>query len=137
MFTDDSILYREIITQKDCETLQADLDALAEWEQRWGMEYHPDKCNILRVTRKRQPIAATYTLRGHQLKVIDHATHLGVEIANNLTWNTHINKVKTKANRTLGFIKRNVTTTSIKAKTLAYQTLVRPQLEYSVAPPHS
>ena len=130
LFADDSILYRDIKTPGDAVVLQEDLNALARWEERWGMQYHPDKCTLIRITRKKKPSLTTYTLRGHQLEVVDQATYLGVEISANLSWNKHIAKVKTKANRTLGFIKRNITTSSIKAKSLAYKTLVRPQLEY-------
>ena len=131
LFADDSILYREIKTPQDSSTLQEDLDALAAWEEKWGMAFHPDKCTVLRITRKKEPIATPYNLRGHQLEIVDHATYLGVEIADDLSWKKHVTKVKNKATKTLGFVRRNVTTSSIKAKTLAYQSLVRPQLEYS------
>ena len=133
LFADDSILYREIRTPQDSRVLQEDLDALAAWEEKWGMAYHPDKCTVLRITRKKQPTVTSYSLRGHQLETVDHATYLGVEIADDLSWKKHITKVKNKATKTLGFVRRNVTTSSIKAKTLAYQSLVRPQLEYSAA----
>ena len=60
LFTNDSILYRDIKIQRDYKALQEYLDTLASWEK-WGMEYHPDKCNILRVTRKRQSRAKVAT----------------------------------------------------------------------------
>ena len=34
--------------------------------------------------------------------------YLGVTITNDLKWNTHISNVCTKANRTLGFLRRNL-----------------------------
>ena len=42
--------------------------------------------------------------------------HLGVSISKDLTWNTHINEIVTKANQTLGFIKRNVKTKNQSVK---------------------
>lgn len=117
----------------DCVTLQKDLDSLAVWEKCWGMEYHPDKCTIMRITRKRRPLTFTYSLRGHILEDVDHATYLGIELTSNLSWNRHVSKVCAKANRTLGFVKRNVVTSSIQAKNTAYKSLVRPQLEYAAA----
>ena len=51
MFADDCIVYREIKSNKDQLTLQEDLDTLAAWEQKWGMDFHPHKCNVLRVSR--------------------------------------------------------------------------------------
>ena len=43
LFADDSVLYRQINTTVDSDALQKDLDALAAWEGRSGMQYHPDK----------------------------------------------------------------------------------------------
>ena len=66
------------------------------------MAYHPDKCTVLRITRKKQPTTTPYNLRGHQLETVDNGTYLGVEIADDLSWKKHITKVKNKANKTLG-----------------------------------
>ena len=55
LFADDSIIYRPIKTQADCIKLQEDLESAVKWEQDWLMAFHPDKCNILRVTTKKLP----------------------------------------------------------------------------------
>ena len=62
---------------------------------------------------------------------MDHAKYLGVDISKDLCWNTHINRISTNANRTLGFLKRNIKTKNTAIRTAAYQTLVRPQIEYA------
>ena len=48
-----------------------------------------------------------------------------------MKWNQHIFKLTAKANRTLGFIRRNLSSCSRHLKFLAYKTLIRPLLEYS------
>ncbi|XP_072047020.1 uncharacterized protein [Amphiura filiformis] len=58
-------------------------------------------------------------------------TYLGAEIANDLKWNKHINNIAAKGNRALGFVKRNLRSCTEDIKQLAYQSLVRPSLEYS------
>ena len=60
-------------------------------------------------------------------------------ITNDLKWNTHISNVCTKANRTLGFLRRNLYSCSPDVKEAAYKRLVRPVLEYgsSVWDPHT
>ena len=58
---------------------------------------------------------------------------LGVDISSNLKWNTYVNRITAKANRSLGFIRRNVKTKSAQIREMAYQSLVRPQLEYASA----
>ena len=58
-----------------------------------------------------------------------------MDISNNLNWNTHVDRIALNANRSLGFVKRNLKTKSpkLKVREMAYQTLVRPQLEYASA----
>ena len=69
------------------------------------MEYHRDECVILKTTWKSKPLEINYTLHAHQLEVVDHAIYLGIEIFNDLSQNHHVNKVKAKANRTLGLLR--------------------------------
>ena len=64
-------------------------------------------------------------------QAVDHAKYLGLEISSDLTWNTHIQNVTTKAYRTLGFIRRNIGTKRQGIQETAYNTLVRPQVEYA------
>ena len=103
------------------------------------MEFNPGKCQVLHITRSRQPLQSQYTLHGQVLESVDSAKYLGVNISQDLSWNHHINEITGKANRTLGFIKRNVKTKNEQVKELAYKTLVRPQVEYasSVWTPHT
>ena len=54
LFAADSILYRDIKTTKDAAALQQGLDALARWEEWCGMQYHPDKCTLIRITQKKK-----------------------------------------------------------------------------------
>ena len=51
-------------------------------------------------------------------------------ITNDLRWNTHISNVCTKANRILGFLRRNLHSCPQEVKEAAYKGLVRPVLEY-------
>ena len=95
------------------------------------MALHPDKCNVLSITRNKTPIKYSYTLRGHQLEHADKAKYLGVTIQSNLTWDSHINSISTKANKTLGFLHRNINISSTTVKERAYKSLVRFSLEYA------
>ena len=57
--------------------------------------------------------------------------YLGVTVDSKLRWHKHLSNIAAKGNSTLGFIRRNVTTTSEEVKSLAYKQLVRPVLEYA------
>ena len=60
-----------------------------------------------------------------------HNPYLGVELTDNLKYNDHIDTITSKASRVLGFVKRNLKHCPRTVKERAYQTLVRPKLEYS------
>ena len=61
------------------------------------------------------------------------AKYLGITIADDLTWSPHIDATTKKANQTIGFLKRNIRVHYRDLKSVAYKTLVRPQLEYASA----
>ena len=96
LFADDCILYREIRGNEDTKTLQKDLKNLEEWENRWGMDFHPEKCSIIRIHRKRTPVIEDYYLKGQKLAVDNQTRYLGVEITSDLQWKHHIDKITKK-----------------------------------------
>ena len=51
-------------------------------------------------------------------------------ISSDLKWHNHISHITAKASGTLGFIRRNVYNCPPEVKSLAYISLIRPQLEY-------
>ena len=118
---------------RDSIILQSDLDHLAEWEQKWKMEFHPDKCEVIHISHKRNTIKHEYNLHGHIIKAVTAAKYLGVTITSDLKWNRHIGSAATKANRVLGFLRRNLKVKSSSLKEKAYKTLVRPSMEYAAS----
>ena len=131
LFADDIALYLTIESEDDSSALQTDLDILSAWETRWDMEFNPSKCQVVHVTGSRKTVKTDYVLHGQVLESVPCARYLGVDISNGLTWNSHINRVT--ANRTLGFIRQNIKTKMPKVREAAYNSLVRPQLEYASA----
>ena len=55
LFADDTVIYRQINSAADHTILQQDIHKLTRWEAEYSMEFHPEKCNVLRVTRSRSP----------------------------------------------------------------------------------
>jgi hypothetical protein len=93
--------------------------------------FHPAKFTVLTVTNKRNPIVSEYTIRGQLLAAVTSARYLGVTITDKVNWSQHIDSITNKANRTLGFLRRNLKISSISIKKQAYKTLVRPLVEYA------
>ena len=95
------------------------------WARKWGMRFQPVKCNMMQLTKKHNKIQASYTLEGTVHENVESIKYLGVTITSDLKWNTHIRNVCTKANRTLGFLNRNLLSCPKDVKEAAYKTLVR------------
>ena len=117
----------------DSKILQKDLDTLQHWEKLWKMEFHPGKCNLLRITNKISPINFTYNIHNVPLSQVDSAKYLGVLIDSKLNWKKQYSYVINSCRQTLCFIKRNLPKASAKVKETCYKTLVRPKLEYAGA----
>ena len=108
LFVDDSLHYRTVNSTESCQQLQNDLIRLVEWSKQWQMTFHPTKCFILRVTKKRNPVIYNYKLMGHQLEIVHHYPYLAVELSEDMNWDPHISKATSKATKTLGFLPRNL-----------------------------
>ena len=97
------------------------------------MEFNPGKYQVIHITRSKSLVKSRYFMHNQELESVDAATYLGVTISKDLSWNTHINNITNSANKTLGFVKRNVVIKNKDIKTMAYNSLVRPQVEYASA----
>ena len=94
------------------------------------MEFNPSKCQVIQITRSKTPIPTQYTFHNCILEPVSLAKYLGVDISSNLSWDTHINRISKQANKTLGFLRRNIKINPESLKSSNYKVLVRPQLEY-------
>ena len=131
LFADDCLVYRPIRSEADQVLLQRDLSALELWGDTWGMRFNAIKCNIMRISRSRNPLTRMYSLCNHVLSEVDTAKYLGINLSSELSWSPHVSSVVSKANSTLGFLRRNLRKCPSKLKETAYLSLVRSNLEYA------
>ena len=108
LFADDTIVYMAVNNETDAAILQKDLKLLEEWENRSQMSFHPDKSNVLRVTRCRSPLNHDYILYNQIFKEKDVVKYLGVTVHHKLSWNEHICSMVEEANSSIGFLRRNL-----------------------------
>ena len=133
LFADDSLLYRTIRSLTDAHILQQDLHTLQLWAERNKMEFHPGKCQLLRITNKINKTHGSYQILGTPISEVDSAKYLGVVIDKTLSWKPHYNSIIKKCNSTLAFLRRNLHNSPKFVKEKCYTALVRPQLEYACA----
>ena len=131
LFADDTAVYLTVTRKDDSQALQQDLQKLEKWEKTWEIHFNPSKCQVLHIIRAGNPLQTQCVLHGQVLEAVDHAKYLGLEIGNDPNWNQHIQNVTTKAKRTLGFIRRNIQTKHKGIRQAAFNTIVKPQVEYA------
>ena len=84
----------------------------------------------MKVTHSNHPLPFKYHLGDSILQETSSHTYLGVELSSDLKWNSQVNKVRASANRSLGFLRRNISSCSRNTKAKAFNTFVRPHIEY-------
>ena len=52
MFSDDTKLYRHILDGSDSSILQAELDCLQDWSEKWQISFHPHKCKSMELGKQ-------------------------------------------------------------------------------------
>ena len=120
LFADDCVLYSNIKPHQDATRLQDDLDKLSTWENKWQMQFNPQKCFVLRTAGSRSPIVNEYTLGGTVLTETPSHSYLGVEISQDLKWDTHIVNITSSANKINGFIRCNLISCTKETKSAEF-----------------
>ena len=107
LYADDTKLYNYILNHKSAETVQEDLNKLAEWSSKMQMSFNPEKCHRMhlgsnhskfkyflpKVNATFQNSTSTcYTLYCHNLEEVDAEKDLGVMMDSKLNFKKHISQ---------------------------------------------
>ena len=133
LFADDILLYRPIKTSNDHRILQNDLNPLTKWADRWLMEFNIPKCKIMQITTHYNKSNFTYKMCTISLDTVTEHDYLDVCLHHKLSWSPHVDRIRNKANRLLGFLKRNLLNASTQIKEYVYKQLLLPSIEYCSA----
>ena len=63
LYADHSKMYRVINTQEDLSSFQSDIDNISDWCKMNKMIINTKKCKVMRITRKKSPLAGSITLK--------------------------------------------------------------------------
>ena len=132
LYADDTKLYTAITSRQDCDNLQEALSYVDDWSKESNINFNTSKCKALTISRCKQPIVLNYHLGSAELIRVDSEVDLGITVTSNLSWNRHITKLVTKANSTLGLLRRTCPMlTNCDARRTLYLSLVKSQLSYA------
>ena len=97
------------------------------------MKFHPEKCTVIRISpNRRQIIHTNYEIHGHTLEIVDRSKYLVVTISEDFSWKKHIETTVNKTNKTLGFVRRNLSDFSPSVKSAP--TLLLHDQEWNTPP---
>ena len=119
--------------------LQADLDSLQSWLDTWLLKFHPNKCKVMSVANKCVDKGTKhyylYDNDGNRIELeqSDGEKDIGVLVAENLSFNKHIQNQVNKANSIMELIRRTYTYLDEQSFKYLFQALVRPHIEYAEA----
>ena len=130
LFADDCLIYKVIHSSTDHQTLQQDLTILSKWADKWQMAFNISKCKIMQISNHHNKSLFSYVMNGTSLAVTEQHLYLGVKLHHRLSWKPHIDYICNKANRAVGFLRRNLQHCPSHLRELAYKQFVLPILEY-------
>ena len=103
--------------------------------------FHPNAAGYQSLGEGRAPTTTEVTTQftAKLLGTVTSAKYLGVTLQIDVGWEGHIGCICTKADRMLGFQRRNLKVASTTIKELSYKAVVRPFIEHAstVWNPHS
>ena len=131
MFADDTKIYRSVSQASDVHLLQADLNALSGWSERWQLPLNREKCKALHLGRNNEN--HVYDMGGTQLTQTLVEKDLGIQVDSQLKFREQAAAAVSKASRILSVIRRSFGLLGETTLPLLFRTMVRPHLEYANA----
>ena len=133
MYADDAKLYAPILDTDSTTSIQADLNSLSAWCNRWKMKLNAEKCFYIHyIPQNREKNYPIYFIDGIELERKENATDLGIVINENFKFHSQVNKACKKANQIINTIRRSFKSRNPRFLESMYKTYVRPHLEYCV-----
>ena len=107
-FADDTKMGINADSDAAVKQLQEDLRKLGEWSKKWQMPFNLDKCKIMHIGHKNKN--EIYELLGKEIESVQQEKDLGVVITNDLKSSNQCIEAVKKAQKLLGYIKRQFRT---------------------------
>ena len=129
-FADDTKIGTSADNEGKVKQLQEDLEKIGDWSEKWQMPFNLDKCKVMHIGHKN--LNYNYNLLGKELESCQQEKDLGVTITNDLQSSKQCIEVEKKAQKLLGYIKRQFRSRKKENIVTLYNALIRPHLEYCV-----
>ena len=130
-FADDTKLAMTIRNLLDAQEMQANLDRIGEWANKWKMSFNVKKCKVMHYGRSN--IRYGYSMNGSAIEEVKEEKDLGVWVEEDLKSSKQCKVAAQNANWALGQLSRAFHFRKASCIVPLYKTFVRPKLEHAVA----
>jgi hypothetical protein len=131
LFADDAKLYSQVEMNNSSVSLQQTLHLLSQWASDWQLTINVDKCLVLSISTKSVPDQPQYFINGVPVLHRNSSVDLGVTISHDLSFDSHVNIVVSRARQRLSVLFRGFSTRNLFIMRQAFITYIRPILEYN------
>ena len=129
-FADDIKVAQPIRSEEDRGRLQAALEALVNWADKWGMSFNILKCKVMHIGHNNP--RHEYTMNGRRLEASDQERDLGVIVSDKLKPASQCATAARTAQAVLGQLTRAYHFRDRHVFVQLYKTSVRLHLELAV-----
>jgi len=129
-FADDTKGAKIISGPDDRDKLQAALDSLCRWADKWGMAFNVSKCKVLHIGRNNPEYR--YYMNGMEMGTTEMERDVGVLVSKSLKPAEQCEAAAGRAMSVLGQLRRNFHYRDRHTFIKLYKQYVRPHLEFSV-----
>ena len=131
MFADDTCLYCIIDDEQSAaESLNQDLDSMAQWATDWGVKFNESKTKTVYFTRKNNIDVTPLYMNNIQLEALPGHRHLGLFLSPDGRWSEHIHSIYSKACKRVNIMRYLKNKIDRKSLEKIYLGFIRPILEY-------
>jgi hypothetical protein len=111
LFADDAKLYSQVEMNNSSVSLQQTLHLLSQsWASDWQLTINVDKCLVLSISTKSVPDQPQYYINGIPVLRRNSSVDLGVTISHDLSFDSHVNIVVSRARQRLSVLFRGFLT---------------------------
>ena len=130
-FAADMKLAMMIKNAEDAQRMQANLDRIRKWAERWKMSFNAKKCKVMHFGR--QNIRYKYEMNGCEIEEVTEEKDLGVWMEGDMRSSKQCKIAAQSANWALGQLSKAFHFRKADNLVPLYKTFIRPKLEYAVA----
>jgi hypothetical protein len=128
MFADDVKIYQEINSSSDSEALQASLEKIISWANKWQINLSASKCNVLHLGKTNN--FYEYFIDNKLLESNESCRDLGILMTPDGKYSKHIKNIVKTAYFKISSLFKIFESRNVELLKKAYICYVRPSLEY-------